>query len=111
MQYGHVEAWLSKMLLYGAARSGKTCTKDMIAGNPPPERRLSTPLVVRPATVYRVSVEGKEWTNLTTQQERKSFLARMLSTFVPDLDNQLHATQHETQETLSSSEFSVSSKE
>ena len=87
MQDGHVEAWLNKMLLYGAAGSGKTCTKDMIVGNPPPERRHSTPLAVRPATVYRVSVEGKEWTKLTTQQERKSFLARMLSTFVPDLDN------------------------
>ena len=111
MQDGHVEAWLSKMLLYGAAGSGKTCTKDMIAGNPPPERRHSTPLAVRPATVYRVSVEGKEWTKLTTRQERKSFLARMLSTFVPDLDNRLHATQQESHETLSSSEFSVPSKE
>ena len=111
MQDGHVEAWLSKMLLYGAAGSGKTCTKDMIAGNPPPERRHSTPLAVRPATVYRVSVEGKEWTKLTTRQERKSFLARMLSTVVPDLDNRLHATQQETQKALSSSEFSVPSKE
>ena len=83
MQYGHVEAWLSKMLLYGAAGSGKTCTNNMIAGNPPPENRHSTPAAVRPATVYRVSVEGKEWTKLTTQEERKSFLARMLFTFVP----------------------------
>ena len=35
----------------------------------------------------------------------------MLSTFVPDLDNRLHATQQESHETLSSSEFSVPSKE
>ena len=107
MQYGHVEAWLSKMLLYGAAGSGKTCTKDMIAGNPPPKKRHSTPVAVRPATVYRISVEGKEWTKLTTQQERKSFLARMLFTFVPDLENRLSATQQETQTTCSRSDFSV----
>ena len=107
MQDGHVEAWLSKMLLYGAAGSGKTCTNDMISGNPPPEKRHSTPVAVRPATVYRVSVEGKEWTKLITQQERKSFLARMLFTFVPDLENRLRATQQETQTTLSKSEFSA----
>ena len=108
MKDGHVEAWLGKMLLYGAAGSGKTCTKDMIAGNPPPEKRHSTGVAVRPATVYRVSVEGEECTNLTTREERKSFLARMLFSFVPDLENRIRATQ---QETLSSSEFSVSSKE
>ena len=105
MQYGHVEAWLSKMLLYGAAGSGKTCTNNMIAGNPPPENRHSTPVAVRPATVYRVSVEGKEWTNLTTQNERKSFLARMLLTFVPDFENRLHATRQESRTTLSSSDL------
>ena len=109
MQYGHVEAWLSKMLLYGAAGSGKTCTKEMLAGNPPPEQRHSTPVAVRPVTVYRVSVQGKECTVLTTQQERKSFLARMLLTFVPAIENQLRATQQETQTTLSS--FKVPSKE
>ena len=111
MQYGHVEAWLSKMLLYGAAGSGKTCTNNMIAGNPPPENRHSTPAAVRPATVYRVSVEGKEWTKLTTRQERKSFLARMLSTFVPDLENRLRPSQQEAQTTFSSSNFSVLSEE
>ena len=111
MQYGHVEAWLGKMLLYGAAGSGKTCTKDMIAGDPPPEKRHSTAVAVRPVTIYRVSIEGAEWAKLTTQEERKSFLARMLFTFVPDIENRLHATQQESRTTLSSSDFSVTSKE
>ena len=104
MQDGHVEAWLSKMLLYGAAGSGKTCTKEMLVGNSPPKKRHSTPVAVRPATGYRVSVEGKGWTKLTTEQERKSFLARMLLTFVPNIENRLRATQQETQATPSLSE-------
>ena len=85
MRGGHVRAWLSKLLMYGAAGSGKSTTKEMIVGNPPPPQRESTPLAVRPTTVYRVSVEGKEFAQLTTLEEKKMFIARAMVNIDPDL--------------------------
>ena len=84
MQIGHVRAWLSKLLMYGAAGSGKTSIKEMIVGNPPPTYRESTP-VIRPTTVYRVSLEGKEFAKLTTLEEKKMFLAKAMVNIDPDL--------------------------
>ena len=85
MQRGHVRAWLSKLLMYGAAGSGKTSIKEMIVGNPPPAYRESTPLAMRPTTVYRVSLEGKEFAKLTTLEEKKMFLAKAMVNIDPDL--------------------------
>ena len=79
MKHGHIKAWLCKLLMYGAAGSGKTCTKEMILGNPPPAERASTPLTMRPTTVYRVNIDGDEFTKITTLQEHKVFLARALN--------------------------------
>ena len=86
MQGGHIRAWLYKLLMYGVAGSGKTSTKEMIVGNPPPEYRESTPLAMRPTTVYRVSLEGEEFTELTTLEERRMFLARAMVNIEPDLE-------------------------
>ena len=47
---------------------------------------------MRPTTVYRVNLEGKEWSKLTTLEERKMFLARVLAN-VPDLVDCLLATR------------------
>ena len=85
MQRGHVRAWLSKLLMYGAAGSGKTSIKEMIVGNPPPAYRESTPLAMRPTTVYRVSLEGKEFAKLITLEEKKMFLAKAMVNIDPDL--------------------------
>ena len=85
MKGGHVKAWLSKLLMYGAAGSGKTSIKEMIVGNPPPAYRESTPLATRPTTVYRVSLEGKEFAKLTTLEEKKMFLAKAMVNIDPDL--------------------------
>lgn len=76
MKHGHVKAELGKMLIYGAAGSGKTSFKELFVGNPPPSSRESTSLAVRPTTMYRVHVEGKEWATLTTLKERREFLAK-----------------------------------
>ena len=103
MQSGHVRAWLSKLLMYGAAGSGKTSTKEMIVGNPPPAYRGSTPLAMRPTTVYRVSIEGKEFAKLTTLEERKMFLARALININPDLVVDLLKAQY-TEASTSTSE-------
>ena len=85
MQRGHVRAWLSKLLMYGAVGSGKTSIKEMIVGNPPPAYRESTPLAMRPTTVYRVSLEGKEFAKLTTLEEKKMFVAKAMVNIDPDL--------------------------
>ena len=29
MKHGYIKAWLCKLLMYGAAGSGKTCTKEI----------------------------------------------------------------------------------
>ena len=93
MKHGHIQAWLSKLLLYGAAGSGKTSMKEMILGNPPPLDRTSTPLAMRPTTVYRINLDGKEWTKITTLEERRAFLARALIQSAPKLVSHLLATR------------------
>ena len=79
--------------MYGVAGSGKTSSKELIIGNPPPKERESTPLAVRPATVYRINLEGKAWAKLSTLEERKTFLARALIAHVPNLVSRLLAAQ------------------
>ena len=93
MKYGHIRAWLCKLLMYGAAGSGKTSSKEIIIGNQPPKERVSTPLAMRPTKVYRVNIEGNEWAKLTTIEEHKMFLARALIKVAPDVVGRLLATQ------------------
>ena len=94
MKHGHIRSWLCKLLLYGAAGSGKTSVKEMILGNPPPVYRTSTPLAMRPTTVYRINLDGKEWTKITTLEERRAFLARALLQSAPNLARRLLAARH-----------------
>ena len=95
MKHGHIRAWPCKLLLYGAAGSGKTSIKEMILGYPPPVDRISTatPLAMRPTTVYQINLDGKEWTKITTLEERRAFLARALIQSAPDLVSCLLATR------------------
>ena len=93
MKDGHIRSWMCKLLLYGAAGSGKSSVKEMILGNPPPVNRTSTPLAVRPTTVYRINLDGKEFTTITTLQERRVFLARALLQSAPNLKGRLRAAQ------------------
>ena len=115
MQSGYVRAWLSKLLMYGAAGSGKTSVKEMIVGNPPPAYRESTPLAVRPTAVDRVSIEVKEFAKLTTLKEKKMFLARAMVNIDPDLVVDLLKAQYVEASTSTSvpvsTELQVKSKE
>ena len=65
----------------------------MILGNPPPVDRTSTPLAMRPTTVYRINLDSKELTKITTLEERRVFLARALIQSAPDLVSRLLVTQ------------------
>ena len=93
MKHGHIRSWMWKLLLYGAAGSGKSSVKEMILGNPPPVNRTSTPLAMRPTTVYRINLDGKEFTTITTLQERRAFLARALLQSAPNLKRGLRAAR------------------
>ena len=111
MKHGHIRAWLCKLLLYGAAGSGKTSMKEMILGNPPPLDRTSTPLAMRPTTVYRINLDGKEWTKITTLEERRAFLARALVQSAPALVSRLLATRRKEASSSSVSTVAVSQVE
>ena len=106
MKDGHVKAWLCKLLMYGAAGSGKTTSMEIIVGNKPPKRRVSTPLATRPTTIYRINLESEEWAKLTTLNDRKSFLARALIRDAPELVDRLLANRS-SEESVSTSPASV----
>ena len=89
MKHGHIRSLMWKLLLYGAAGSGKSSVKEMILGNPPPVNRTSTPLAMRPTTVYRINLDGEEFTTITTLQERRAFLVRALLQSTPNLKHHL----------------------
>ena len=93
MKHGHIQLWLCKLLFYGAAGSGKTSVKEMILGNPPPVYRTSTPLAMRPTTVYRINLDGKEWTKITTLEEHRVFFAQALLQSAPNQARRLLATR------------------
>ena len=82
--------------------------KEMILGNPPPLDRTSTPLAMRPTTVYRINLDGKEWTKITTLEERRAFLARALIQSAPDLVSRLLATRRKEASSSSVSTVAVS---
>ena len=78
MKHGRVKAAISKLLMYGAAGSGKTSTKEMVVGNPPPAERTSTLLAERPMSICRINLQGEDFTTISSLQERRAFLARAL---------------------------------
>ncbi|CAI8033474.1 hypothetical protein GBAR_LOCUS18877, partial [Geodia barretti] len=60
MKRGHIELDLDKMLLFGNAGSGKTCSLAALLGVDPPTIRRSTPLLKRPIEGMFVDVDGKK---------------------------------------------------
>ena len=58
LKYGYVESQMLVCLLIGVAGAGKTHTKHLLLGCPPPESTDSTPLAVRPVRAIRVSTQG-----------------------------------------------------
>ena len=100
MKEGKVKAWLCKLLMYGHAGSGKTTTMEIIVGNKPPEHRESTPLAIRPTTIYRVNLDSEEWAKLSTLTDRKLLVARALIRGAPQLVDRLLAARSNQDPTL-----------
>ena len=61
MKHGHVDTITDKMMMYGSAGVGKTCTMKIFAGEKPPDVRTSTPLATRPATTYELQEINGKW--------------------------------------------------
>ena len=79
MKYGHIKTWNCKLVIDGAVASGKASVIEHILGNQPLVYRMSTPLpIAKPITTYKVSLNGKECTKVTTLEEHKAFLAKAL---------------------------------
>ena len=79
MKDGHVESQISKILLYGAAGTGKSSFMDLILDNPPSKIRRSTSLAARPVTVFQVDMAHKEWAKLSPQQRKEVLVKATIS--------------------------------
>ena len=75
MKGGKVESKISKIVIFGAAGSGKSSFMDMVIGKLPPEIRRSTPMACRPVAMYHVNMTHKKWVKLSPE-ERMRVLAR-----------------------------------
>ena len=76
MKEGYVDAFIDKMMFYGSAGVGKTCTMSIVAGEDPPDIRNSTPIATRPATMYQMQETGGKWITYESK-ERMGVCARI----------------------------------
>ena len=79
MKRGYVDAYTDKMLFYGSAGVGKTCTMNIVAGERPPDVRTSTPLATRPVTMYQMQEMQGKWYKYESKGRMK-FCARISKT-------------------------------
>ena len=69
MRHGHIVTFVSKILLFGNAGSGKTSATAVIMGEEPPSVCESTPLMVRPVQVITVLIkELTKWVKKTPEE-------------------------------------------
>ena len=60
---GYIELGIDKVVMFGIAGSGKTCTVAVLIGKKPPDVQCSTPLMKRPIELMFMDVdENLEWT-------------------------------------------------
>ena len=76
MKHGYINSCETKILICGAAGSGKTCFRHLLLGDPPPETRTSTPLAVRPVSVHCIDTTA-QWKKLSVE-ERKEILVKAM---------------------------------
>ena len=68
-----------KMLLYGSAGVGKTCTMKIVADEKPPVVRNSTPVATKPVTMYQLQMIKGKWCKYISQ-DRMKLCARISKT-------------------------------
>ena len=83
MKLGHLVLDLDKLLLFGTAGSGKTCSLAALLGVDPPTIRRSTPLMKRPIEVVFIDVDGKKRWTIRTIGELHDALAEVIRSRMP----------------------------
>ena len=83
MKRGHIELDLDKLLLFGTAGSGKTCSLAALLGVDPPTIRRSTPLMKRPIEVVFMDVDGKKHWKIRTLDELEDLVAKIMRSRMP----------------------------
>ena len=83
MKLGHILLDLDKLLLFGTAGSGKTCSLAALLGVDPPTIRCSTPLMKRPIEVVFIDVNGKKRWKIRTIGELKDKIAEVIRSRIP----------------------------
>ena len=71
MKLGYVDVDIMKMLFYGSAGVGKTCTQKIVTGEDPPAVRNSTPIATRPVTMYQMQATKETWQKYTSTERMK----------------------------------------
>ena len=83
MKRGHFELVVDKVIMYGIAGSGKTCSLHVLLGRPPPDSRSSTPLMKRPVEVMFMSVNDKKEWKVRTREEMRDTVAEIIRSRMP----------------------------
>ena len=83
MKLGHLVLDLDKLLLFGTAGSGKTCSLAALLGVDPPTIRRSTPLMKRPIEVVFIDVDGKKRWKIRTVDQLLDEIARVIRSRKP----------------------------
>ena len=73
MLLGFIELGIDKVVMFGIAGSGKTCSLAALLGLDPPDIRCSTPLMQRPIEVVVIHVDDHlHWQRKTPKQIRET---------------------------------------
>ena len=67
MKFGFLDAFVDKMMFHGSAGVGKTCTRNIVAGEKTPDARHSTPIATRPVTLYQMLSSKETWHKYTSE--------------------------------------------
>ena len=83
MKRGHFELVIDKVVMYGIAGSGTTCSLHVLLGLPPPHSRNSTPLMKRPVEVMFMCVNDKKEWKVRTLEEMRDTIAEIIQSRMP----------------------------
>ena len=67
MKFGFLDAFVDKMMFHGSAGVGKTCTRNIVAGEKTPDARHSTPIATCPVTLYQMLSSKETWHKYTSE--------------------------------------------
>ena len=71
MNRGYLDTFIDKMLFYGSAGVGKTCTRNIVAGELPPDTRHSNPIATRPVIIHQMQASKEVWHKYTSEERMR----------------------------------------